>query len=145
MATTPQLATHEIAISLSAENTTDPDTGRECLIATMDGGMPEETTSTGLRAMLIEARLLLDQVEHLAARYEAIENLRALVAEHDAEIVEMPPNMVAEFGQRAIWSGYVDGRPYLVIPQGLDPGHTLAVTRELLHKIHERRQNRGQA
>lgn len=62
----------EISLSLHAEISTDLDTGREWLVADMDGGMPQETTSTVLRGMAAQVRQRLEEIEQLATWYEAI-------------------------------------------------------------------------
>ncbi|MGA6159621.1 hypothetical protein ACPEIC_40505 [Stenotrophomonas sp. NPDC087984] len=122
-----------ISLTLQAEITTDGDTGKLALHAATDIDNWDETTPDKLRAMAADARQQLDQIEALAARYETIAALQALVDEHRVQLIECPRAELGDLGKNFCgWYALIDGDPVLVFPKGQDPGERLTLARELL-------------
>ncbi|WP_438478991.1 hypothetical protein [Streptomyces asiaticus] len=122
-----------ISLTIQAEITTDGDTGGLTLHAADDIDNWDETTPDKLRAMAADARQQLDQIEALAARYEAITAIQALVDEHHVQLIECPRAELGDLGKNFCgWYALIDGGPVLVFPKGQDPVERLTLARDLL-------------
>ncbi|GAA1283495.1 hypothetical protein [Streptomyces javensis] len=131
-----------VNLILQAQITIDADTGKPWLIAagnTADDW--DDTTPDKLRAMVADARQQLDQIEALAARYEAITALQALVDEHHVQLMEMPRAELGDLGEHFCgWYAPVDGDPALVFPEGQDPVERLKLARFFIDRAAADRQ-----
>ncbi|MBI0294470.1 hypothetical protein JBE04_08240 [Streptomyces sp. PRKS01-29] len=120
-----------VNLILQAQITIDADTGKPWLIAagnTADDW--DDTTPDKLRAMAADARQQLDQIEALAARYEAITAIQELVDKHHIRLMEMPRAEFGDLGERLCgWYGVLDGDRVLVFPDEQDPVERLKLAR----------------
>src|SRR5690348_1406952 len=87
---TPIPAERAVSLVLEAEVMADADTGRLTLVASTDHQMTDldDVSPVRLRKMVADARAKLDEFERLANEYEAIDTLRAILAEHGVEMEE---------------------------------------------------------
>ncbi|MDG9706274.1 hypothetical protein [Streptomyces sp. DH37] len=125
-----------VSVRLDVEIAADGDTRRPTLVAEERDGDWCEITSAELRRRIDRARADLAAAEKLAAYAEAVENLRAFLAEHDIVVDEWDTSTLDE-SLRDSFAGFFqdqDGRRRLVLPAGQDPVERLRVAVELLHR-----------
>ncbi|MEV5940326.1 hypothetical protein [Streptomyces sp. NPDC051994] len=123
---------------LEAEIFQDPDGGDDSLIVTTDDLACEPVSPARLRLMVAEARTKLDEIERLAAVYEAEDTIRAIVAEHDIDLqewdgAELPPRLRKQF----VAFGVLDKHDQLIImvPTGQDPIQRAAILAHLGNRM----------
>lgn len=133
-------AERAVSLVLEAEVIADADTGRLTLIASTDHHMSDldDVSPARLRKLIAEARAKLDEFERLANEYEAIDTLRAILAEHGVEMEEwdtasLDPKLRRSFAAFAML--HKDGSRLVVVPQGQDPIERLAAVAELIRDI----------
>lgn len=120
-----------VNLILQAQISIDADTGKPWLIAAGNTAEDwDDTTPDKLRAMVAGARQQLDQIEALAARYEAITAIRELVDEHHIRLMEMPHAELGDLGKNFCgWYAVIDGDRVLVFPTDQDPIERLKLAR----------------
>lgn len=133
-------AERAVSLVLEAEVIADADTGRLTLIASTDHHMSDldDVSPARLRKLISEARAKLDEFERLANEYEAIDTLRAILAEHGVEMEEwdtasLDPKLRRSFAAFAML--HKDGSRLVVVPKGQDPIERLAAVAELIRDI----------
>lgn len=133
-------AERAVSLVLEAEVIADADTGRLTLIASTDHHMSDldDVSPARLRRLIAEARAKLDEFERLANEYEAIDTLRAILAEHGVEMEEwdtasLDPKLRRSFAAFAML--HKDGSRLVVVPKGQDPIERLAAVAELVRDI----------
>lgn len=131
-------AVRPVDLTLQAEIDTDADTGEAWLIADTGAGY-EETTPAELRSRIQQMRAQLENAERLAAQYEAIEGLRALVAEHQIVVEEWDPSTLDERLRDGFIGWYMEhgSTRVLVFPVGQDPIERLAAARQVMSAASE--------
>ncbi|WP_159039644.1 hypothetical protein [Streptomyces sp. TP-A0356] len=127
--TTAVSAERSVSLVLEAEVMMDADTGMLSLVASTDHHMADfgEVCPARLRRMVAEARAKLDEFERLADEYEAIDTLRAILAEHDLSLIEAPLDKLADVNddladRLACWVMETPGgHGYVIVPQEQGP------------------------
>nr|WSY53831.1 hypothetical protein OG999_29430 [Streptomyces sp. NBC_00886] len=118
-------AERAVSLVLEAEVMAGLDTGMLTLIASTDHHMSDlaSVCPARLRGMVEDARKRLDEFERLANEYEAIDTLRAIVAEHNLHVVEWDMSALPADSRDGFLAHYLetDGRRILVVPAGQDP------------------------
>ncbi|MEU6098014.1 hypothetical protein [Streptomyces sp. NPDC047079] len=130
-----------VRLVLEAEIFQDPDGGPDSLIVTTDERACEPTVPARLLRMVAEARAQLDAIERIANVYEAEDTIRAICAEHDAQLEEwdaepLDPKLRERFVAFAMLPK--NGRPIFVVPEGQDPIERAAVLADLVNSLTER-------
>lgn len=115
-----------VSLVLEAEVMADLDTGRLTLIASTGHHQEDlrEVVPARLRHMVAEARKRLDEFERLANEYEAVDTLRAIVAEHHLHVEEWDTATLDPKLRERLMAVYDptegDGR-VIVVPAGQNP------------------------
>lgn len=129
-----------IRLVLEAEIWQDSDGGPDTLCVTTDELACEPIVPARLRGMVAEARAKLGQIERLAGEHEARDTLRAILAEHDAELEEWDtstaPLMLRDTFMAA--AHRENGQMTVAVPAGQDPIERVdAVVRALTDVIEQ--------
>ncbi|MFF3911565.1 hypothetical protein ACFYZJ_37815 [Streptomyces sp. NPDC001848] len=129
-----------LSLVLEAEVMMDDDNGMLSLVASTDHHLSDfgEVAPARLRRMVAEARAKLDEFERLANEYEAIDTLRAIVAEHHLHVEEWDlANQDPQFRSKFVAFAALteDGQRVVVVPKGQDPVKRLAAVAELVREM----------
>ena len=126
-----------LSLVLEAEVMMDADSGMLSLVASTDHHLSDfgEVAPAQLLRMVAEARMKLNEFERLAHEYEAIDTLRAIVAEHHLHVEEWDlANLDAKFRDKFVAFAALtgDGQRAIVVPKGQNPIERLAAVAELV-------------
>lgn len=138
-ASTPAAQDQRGRLVLEAEIFQDPDGGPDSLIVTTDELACEPVSPARLLGMVADARAQLDAVERLAKVYEAEDTIRAILAEHNAQLEEwntesLEPKMRDKFVALVMVQ---HGRPLIVVPKGQDPIERVSAIAGLVNDLAE--------
>ena len=132
-------AERAVSLVLEAETVMDSDTGRLTLIASTDHHQSDliDVSPARLRQLVAEARTRLAEFERLANEYEAVDTLRAIVAEHNLHVEEwdtatLDPKLRDQFV--AAWD-QTEGERVIVVPLGQDPIQRLQAVATLVRQM----------